>query len=542
MRRFLLAAAIALLSLLPESSLRAQTPPILNLPSGALTATSSPGVVVTGIDTLTTVEFSDLFSGVPGGDSIANGTYLGWCPDYFGDFTQNNSSTRYTLYSTYDTAHLPGNAQSPNWAQVNWLLNNEPTGSQSTWIVQQVMWRLLAGQYAPANQGYPLIQPATDNLYAQALAQGAGFIPGPGQVMGVLMYIDGIYNYPNGLNGLPGNGTPNIYQDVLIQVPVPPGAIGDFVWLDTNQNGIQDAGEPGINGVVLNLCADAACSTVLATTTTTTFKGVNGYYQFTGLPLGTYWVSIATSQSALSGLVPTITLAGTPGTDSDVIPTMVVLTASAPQNETIDFGFTSPGASAIGDFVWQDTNGNGLQDAGEPGLPGLLVKLCADANCTTVLATTTTDQNGIYHFTGLMAGTYYVVVVPGAGFVPTVPQVGFPTNAAIDSGGSVLGTPNEVILPVNTTDNTIDFGFIPPAQGAIGDFVWHDLNLNGIQDAGDGYAVFLEDKVFFVDVRTLYDLAEIHAGFGDGKTIDRRTLGLINVNRHSSIQLMLPEA
>src|SRR5579871_1838006 len=482
--RFLAAAVTVALPIFLGTPLRAQTPPILNLPSGTLEGTTSPGVVLSQpVNTQQATQYGATFSGLPGGLSVSNQAYAAWCVDFFGNFLNDNSFTPVKVFSTYDTAHLPANGQSLYWDRINWMLNNPPSGNQSTWVEQQAMWRVLSGNYAPP--GYPLPQPDTDNYYNLAMSAGAGFVPVPGQVVGVILYVDGIYNYPNGQNGFPGNGTPNNYQDLMIAVPVPPGAIGDFVWQDTNQNGIQDAGEPGINGVTLKLCTDAGCGAVLATTTTTTFKGNNVYYQFTGLPLGNYYVAIDTSQAALTGLVPTITGQGTPATDSNPNPSLVTLSSGTPVDETIDFGFTPPGSSAIGDFVWQDNNANGLQDAGEPGLPGLTVKLCSDAACNTVLATTTTDQNGAYHFTGLFGGIYYVQVVPGAGFVATQSQVSFPANQATDSGGNVGGIPNEVNLPVNTTDNTIDFGFIPPAQGAIGDFVWHDLNRNGIQDSGE---------------------------------------------------------
>jgi hypothetical protein len=61
----------------------------------------------------------------------------------------------------------------------------------------------------------------------------------------------------------------------------------------------------------------------------------------------------------------------------------------------------------IGDYVWLDSNGNGLQDAGEPGVAGVEVTLFNAAN-DDVVDTTTTDNDGNYSFTDVAAGDYYV--------------------------------------------------------------------------------------------------------------------------------------
>jgi len=47
--------------------------------------------------------------------------------------------------------------------------------------------------------------------------------------------------------------------------------------------------------------------------------------------------------------------------------------------------------------VFNDVNGNGIQDSGEPGIPNVTVNLL-DSTGTNVLATTTTNANGIYNF------------------------------------------------------------------------------------------------------------------------------------------------
>jgi hypothetical protein len=151
-----------------------------------------------------------------------------------------------------------------------------------------------------------------------------------------------------------------------------PVSIGNFVWEDTNGNGVQDAGEPGINGVTLTLSGtNGAGSAVSQTTTTVTNAGQAGYYQFSNLVPGTYTVSVTTP----SGYVPTFTGKGTTATDSNASPsgTSPSALASGQTDQTIDFGFYKP--VTIGDFVWNDTNGNGIQNSGEPGIKGVTLTL-----------------------------------------------------------------------------------------------------------------------------------------------------------------------
>jgi hypothetical protein len=49
---------------------------------------------------------------------------------------------------------------------------------------------------------------------------------------------------------------------------------------------------------------------------------------------------------------------------------------------TFDAGFVQP--FGLGDFVWRDTNANGVQDAGEPGIGNVLVTLYRDEARTMV--------------------------------------------------------------------------------------------------------------------------------------------------------------
>lgn len=74
----------------------------------------------------------------------------------------------------------------------------------------------------------------------------------------------------------------------------------------------------------------------------------------------------------------------------------------------------SPPTISVGDFVYADLNCNGLKNPKEPGLVGLAVEIYragADNTANTaddvLYASTITDANGYYLFTGLAAGKLF---------------------------------------------------------------------------------------------------------------------------------------
>ncbi|MEW5796974.1 MAG: SdrD B-like domain-containing protein [Candidatus Zixiibacteriota bacterium] len=74
-----------------------------------------------------------------------------------------------------------------------------------------------------------------------------------------------------------------------------------------------------------------------------------------------------------------------------------------------------PEVASLGDFVWYDDNENGIQDAGEVGIPGVTVHLMDCAG--NILATAVTNASGYYLFSNLMPGNYNVHFVAPLGFV-----------------------------------------------------------------------------------------------------------------------------
>lgn len=111
----------------------------------------------------------------------------------------------------------------------------------------------------------------------------------------------------------------------------------------------------------------------------------------------------------------------------------------------------------LGDFVWSDTNQNGIQDDGEPGIPDVKVTVTNEDN--TFMEMTTTDENGMYMFT-LPPGTYKVTFEQPDGFDATIRNSGSNDELDSDMSPSTLMT-QFVTLAVDEMNFSLDAGFIP---------------------------------------------------------------------------------
>ncbi len=267
-------------------------------------------------------------------------------------------------------------------------------------------------------------------------------------------------------------------------VPGPLGSLGNFVWEDKNANGKQDADEPGISGVTVELYNQTS-TTLLASTTTT----VGGLYSFTGLTDGSYTVKFVTpagfqptSQTATGVSDDMNSDAGLNGlTRVYTIDTSQPESSTARNNPTVDAGFIKP--ASLGNYVFADNDRNGVQSPGDTPISGVTVNLLLNG---TVVATTTTDASGLYSFTGLTPGltnVYSVSFTAPAGLTATTPRSG--TDNTIDSDADlVTGLSGSVTLTSGETNTTIDAGYQRLTAG-LGDYVWEDKNANGQQDAGE---------------------------------------------------------
>ena len=359
--------------------------------------------------------------------------------------------------------------------------------------------------------------------------------------------------------------------------------IGSLVWLDdTNgtiddENGIADAIEVGIADVVVDLYADdgATAGAIDATDTLldSTVTDVDGLYYFDGLVPGDYIVVIPDTEFAaaepLEGLISTLDGSGDEQTnnddnglttddaaglagvgvatgvftlsfgdepiDEDVNGTTGVIdeipgAADQNSNLTADLGFVEIPLYRIGNLVWDDIDDDGVAEAGEPGIEGVLVQLLDDAG--TPIAEAVTDVDGHYAFESLLAGDYSVKVpvdqtpvvdlalTPIAGVLDAyrssdVGEEAAPNddvdnndNGVLDAGtgdwasgvitvgeGVLSGEPTDETLrsddptdddldgptgwPDHRSNYSVDFGFY---SLTLGNQVWFDANDNGVFD------------------------------------------------------------
>ncbi len=339
--------------------------------------------------------------------------------------------------------------------------------------------------------------------------------------------------------------------------------VGNLVFIDANENGFYDYGE-GASGVRVELYrADQAPGVDLPLMTQTT--DADGVYFFDQLAPGSYRLFIPPSEFGFGRpLWRLLSMPGTSAGDDDqgekgidnlqpesngIMTAIITLQrGSMPTDDgtetgafnyidnrndadfdlTVDFGFAPPDPNEVGagNLVFVDQNGNGRYDAGE-GRDGVLVQLfqaADDPQTATPLAAMTTTGEGVYLFTGLTEGAYFVHI-PASQFqtggalegLLSVPGAGedwgldddFDENGIDSDEPWITGIRSTIFYlapgtePINAwgesgrdaamddasdanIDLTIDFGFSVPM--GLGNLVFQDLDGNGRADTGEGVA------------------------------------------------------
>jgi hypothetical protein len=267
---------------------------------------------------------------------------------------------------------------------------------------------------------------------------------------------------------------------------LPTGTIRFLAFNDLNGNGQRDPGEPLLPDAAFTL--RDANDNLVATYTT---DGVHEPHDFAGLVPGVYYLFernpfgyCSTTPDAwgvaiLAGSVVPIDfgdqLCGPPTATPTATPTGPTPTATATRTAT-------PPTGTICVLAFNDLNGNGLRDAGEPLLAGATITVTGPSGA--IIAVYTTD--GVHepkYFSGLALGTHRLEEQNPPGYpISTTPDLWavtiFPgATFTVAFGDQPLVTPTPTLVGTPTAT---------PTTASICILVYNDANGNGRRDPGEG--------------------------------------------------------
>ena len=260
-------------------------------------------------------------------------------------------------------------------------------------------------------------------------------------------------------NNVPPSGTNN-----EITTKAADARLGGRVWHDENADELLDTNERAIAGATVQLVRDLdrdgkiTANEVLATTTT----DASGNYGFDGL--------IAGDEYQVQFTAP----AGYDASATNLVTDTIVLRPGE-VNDTVGLGFYK--YASLGDRVWNDTNQDGVQDAGEAGRAGVQVELYTAYHGTVgafapsaasaiesdfvmpgeLVATQLTDAQGNYRFTNLQPGQYIARFVAPDGTVLSTANIGLNDAADWDADPN-SGSTGVYKLASGEGNDTVDAG------------------------------------------------------------------------------------
>lgn len=232
------------------------------------------------------------------------------------------------------------------------------------------------------------------------------------------------------------------------QPPFPPSGVFELRW--TNPSGHSELGQ----GLRLDL------RTFISIAQTDTYR-VRFQPSVGGYPMTLKWSRALVSNYYGCGVRLKVNRLVNPIDIDMTAVDSVVITDLSVTSMTLIAGCPT-GPSSITGKKYEDTNGNGIKDAGEPGIPGWKIYLGGSKTDSTL-----TDANGAYRFENLLLGTYSVTEEQNPAWVQTSP-----------AGGSYTFS-----FVAGTAASGKDFGNF--RLGRVAGFKFEDLNANSVYDNGE---------------------------------------------------------
>lgn len=226
-----------------------------------------------------------------------------------------------------------------------------------------------------------------------------------------------------------------------------------------------------------------------------------GEYRFTGLLPGVYTVVEETPEGLIDGGEHVGTLGGVV-LGNDTLGSIRLMSGDVGRN----YDFCEHEPASLSGYVYHDQNNNGRRDAGELAIPGVSITLADEAGQT--IATTTTNAQGLYEFSGLRAGSYVVREAQPEGWIDGL-------DAAGTIGGIVIGAatnPGDAISAITLKwgDNGLEYNFGELRPVSISGYVYHDRDNDGRREAGEEGLAGVAIQVMPVDGGSLQAPVTVH--------------------------------
>ena len=247
---------------------------------------------------------------------------------------------------------------------------------------------------------------------------------------------------------------------------VPPATLQASVWLDENQNGVQDTGERLLSGLNYALYDETRQKEIAIAP-----SDENGYATFHNVRPSAYSVSFALP----AGATP---VAGA-GTFTEVDGIMrqsgIAVHAGDTYND-IEGGLVC--VTSIGGIVHADEL-DGRQPVADAEVH---LYLQGDSQ---LLQSTVTNAQGMYRFDGLWPGEYVIEVVRPSGYVFVRPN-----DQSLQAGDSVIAQISDEYatsapFPLYMAQDITDRNVLLTLPAKVGSIVWLDENENGLIDGNE---------------------------------------------------------
>ncbi|MCP5032788.1 MAG: S8 family serine peptidase [Actinomycetia bacterium] len=298
-------------------------------------------------------------------------------------------------------------------------------------------------------------------------------------------------------------------------------SIGDLVWSDLDSNGVFDSGEPGLDGIGVELIGpgpDQALGTSDDLILDTTITDLLGQYVFDGLAPGTYRVHV--DEATLD-----------PGSVSTTGANPIEVTVATNEVRTdVDFGYAPPPPGSVEGIIWDDGNGDGTKQLAEAPMAAIGVDLIGpgpDEALGTpddvIVASDFTDGGGLYQLGNIPPGQYLVAVDPSS----------LPAEANSTTGGDSVS----VFIGPGQTIAGLHFGYDLPAP----ELVYLSLMRGGALNGG-ALGVADEDIVVWdgTSYSMFFDGSDLGLGGGSLDVDAFQVLGPASIAFSVSTDITIP--